>query len=136
MTNTQTGSVTRTSLIVVLAVGVLLTAAVMLLPKGFSDNLTRIGQGSVVAVLIHDKNTMGSMDFMALINEVRSDYAGEIEFLAVDMATREGQIFTRKQGAGSADLVLFGPDGAKRGVVGVGISEKELRSTLDALLPP
>jgi hypothetical protein len=136
MTYTQAGSATRTSLIVVLVVCALLATAVMLLPKGFSGNLSKIGQGSVVVVLTHDKNTVGSMQFMALLNKVRSDYAGKVDFLAVDIATSEGQAFIRQQGVGAAVLVMFGPDGVRRGVLGGGIAEKDLRSTLDVILSP
>jgi len=136
MTHAQAGSATRTSLIVVLVVSALLATAVMLLPKGFSSNLSKIGQGSVVAVLTHDKNTVGSMQFMELLNKVRSDYAGKVDFLAVDIATSEGLTFARQQGVGPAILVLFGPDGERRGVLGDTIAEKDLRSTLDIILSP
>lgn len=134
MIYTQAGSATRTSLIVVLLVGAFLAAAVMLLPRGFSDNLSKIGQGSVAVVLTHDKNAVQSMEVMTLLNIVRADYAGKVDFLAVDVNTREGQAFTRQQGVGAVVLVLFGPDGAKRGVLSGGIGEKDLRSALDGIL--
>ena len=130
----QAGSATRTSLIVVFVVCAFLAVAVMLLPKGFSDDLSKIGQGSVVVVLTHDKNTVGSMQVMELLNKVRSDYAGKVDFLVVDIATREGQDFIREQGVFDVVLVLFGEDGARRGVLGGGIGEKNLRSALDGIL--
>ena len=134
MTYPQGGSATRTSLIVVLVVSAFLAAAVMLLPKGFSDNLSKIGQGSAVVVLTHDKNSVRSMDFMALLNKVRSDYAGKVEFLAVDVNTSEGLAFAQQQDVGSVVLVLFGPDGTRRSVLAGGVDEKELRSALDGIL--
>ena len=134
MNNTQAGAATRTSLIVVLIVCTLLAAAVMLLPKGFSDNLSKIGQGSVVVVLTHNKNSVRSIEYMALLNKVRSDYEGKVDFLAVDVDTSEGQAFIRRQGVGAVVLVLFGPDGARRGVLGGNIVEKDLRSELDGIL--
>ena len=106
----------------------------MLLPKGFSDDLSKIGQGSVVLVLTHDKNTVGGMVAMELLNAVRSDYEGKVDFLAVDVNTLQGQDFTRQQGVGAVVLVLFGPDGSRRDVLGADISEKELRSVLNAIL--
>lgn len=136
MIYTQTGSATRTSLIVVLVICASLAVAVMLLPKGFSDNLSKIGQGSVVVVLTHDKNSVGSMELMELLNKVRSDYAGKVDFLAVDFNSREGQTFGRQQAVGSVVLVLFGPDGARRGVLGSRIDEKDLRSEIDGILSP
>ena len=136
MTYAQTGSARQTNLFIILFVCVILVAAAMLLPKGFSDNLSIIGQGSVVVVLTHDKNTMGGMLMMDLRNKVRSDYDGKVELLAVDVNTVEGQAFTRQQGVGAIVLVLFGPEGSRRDVLGAGIGEQELRSALDNILSP
>lgn len=136
MTYTQTGSTTRTSLIVVLVIGGLLAVAVMLLPKGFSDDLSKVGQGSAVVVLTYDKNLVASMQNMELLNKVRSDYAGKVEFLAVDINTREGQAFSRRQGVGAVVIVLFGPDGARQAVLYSGIGEMRLRSEIDTILSP
>lgn len=134
MNYTQTGSAIRSSLIVIFIICALLAAAVMFLPKGFSDNLAKIGQGSVAVVVTHDKNSLGSQDLMNLLNKVRADYAGKVEFLAVDVNAREGMAFTRQQAVGSAVLVLFGPDGSRQGVLTSRIGEKELRSELDRVL--
>jgi len=134
MTYTQNGFARYTNLVIILVVCVILVAATMLLPKGFSDDLSKIGQGSVVMVLTHDKNTVGGMVAMDMLNTIRSDYEGRVDFLAVDVNTPQGQAFTRQQGVGAVVLVLFGPDGSRRDVLGAGISEKELRSVLDAIL--
>ena len=137
MTHSQTGSVTRTNLMVVLVVAAILAAAVMLLPRGFSDDLSKIGQGVAVVVLTHDKNSVGSMEYMELLNQVRSDYDGKVEFLTVDIInSREGQAFSRRQNVGSAVLVLFGPDGVRRGVLYHGIGEQQLRSELNRIIVP
>ena len=136
MTYAQTGSARHTNLVIILFVCVILVAAAMLLPKGFSDNLSIIGQGSVVVVLTHDKNTAGGVVTMDMLNKVRSDYKGKVDFLAVDVNTPEGQAFTRQQGVGAIVLVLFGPDGSRRDVLGAGIGEQELRSALDDILSP
>ncbi len=136
MTYTQTGSARHTNLVIILFVCVILVAAAMLLPKGFSDNLSIIGQGSVVVVLTHDKNTAGGVVTMDLLNKVRSDYKGKVDFLAVDVNTQKGQVFTRQQGVGANVLVMFDPDGSRRDVLGGGIGEQELRTALDDILSP
>ncbi|KPK51227.1 MAG: hypothetical protein AMS22_11320 [Thiotrichales bacterium SG8_50] len=110
-----------------------MVVATMLLPKGFSDDTSKIGQGSVVLVLTHDKNFMGGTVAMEMLNRIRSDYEGKVDFLAIDVNTPQGQAFTRLQGVGSEVLVLFGPDGSRRDVYGAGISEKELRLVLDGI---
>ncbi len=134
MTFHQNGSARRVNLIIMVVVCALLAVAVMLLPKGFSDDLSKIGQGSVVVVLTNDKNTVGGMESMVLLNTVRSDYEGKVEFLVVDVNTPEGQAFTRQQAVGAVVLVVFGPDGSRQGVLAGGIDEKELRSALDGTL--
>lgn len=134
MIYSQTGAATRTSVIVVLVVCALLAVAVMLLPRGFSDDLSKIGQGSVVVVLTHDKSTVGSMQLMGLLNKVRADYTGQVDFLAVDVATREGQDFIRQQAVYNVVLVLFGQDGTRLGVLDGNIGEQHLRSKLDGIL--
>ena len=136
MTYAQTGSAKQTNLFIILFICVILVAAAMLLPKGFSDNLSIIGQGSVVVVLTHDKNAVDGILTMDLLNKIRSDYYGKVDFLAVDVNTLEGQAFTRQQGVGAIVLVLFGPDGSRRDVLGAGIGEQELRSALDDILSP
>jgi hypothetical protein len=134
MTYTQTGSARRTNLVIILFVCVILVAVAMLLPKSFSDNLSIIGQGSVVVVLTHDKNSMGGAMTMDLLNKVRSDYEGKVDFLVVDVNTPKGRAFTRQQGVGAVVLVLFAPDGSRRGKLGGGIGEQALRSALNDIL--
>ena len=134
MANTKTGIARYTNLIIIIAVCLILAAAVMLLPKGFSDDVSKIGQGSVVLVLTHDKNTVGGMLAMDMLNKVRSDYENRVEFLAVDVNTVQGRAFIRQQGVVSVVLVLFGRDGSKKSVLIAGISEKELRVALDDVL--
>jgi hypothetical protein len=136
MTYAQTGSAKQTNLFIILFICVILVAAAMLLPKGFSDDLSIIGQGSVVVVLTHEKNSVDGILKMDLLNTVRSDYEGKVEFLAVDVNTPEGQTFMRQHGVGAIVLVLFGPDGSRRNVLGAGIGEQELRSVLDGILSP
>jgi len=134
MIYSQNGFARLTNLVILLTVCAILTAAFMLLPKGFSDDLSKIGQGSVVLVLTHDKDTVGGMLAMELLNTVRSDYEGLVDFLAVDVNTSQGHAFTRQQGVGSVVLVLFGPDGSRLDVLSAGINDKELRSVLNAAL--
>jgi hypothetical protein len=134
MIYTQNGFARHVYVVVILVVCVILAAATLLLPKGFSEDLSKIGQGSVVLVLTHDKNYMGGAVAMKMLNTLRSDYEGRVDFLAIDVNTPKGQAFTRLQGVRAEVLVLFGPDGSRRDVFRAGIGEKELRSVLDSIL--
>ena len=133
MKGTQAGFTIPINLIIALVVCGFLAAAVMLLPKGFSDDLSKIGQGSAVVVLTHNKNSAGSLEFMELLNKVRADYSGKVDFLAVDVNTNEGRAFLQQQQVGDAELLLFGPDGARQAVISGGITEMDFRSALERI---
>lgn len=134
MTYGQTGSAKLTNFAIIIAICVILFVAAILLPKGFSDDLTIIGKGSVAVVLTHDKNSMNGIEMMDLLNKVRSDYKGEVEFLVVDVNTLKGQTFMQQQRVGAIVLVLFDPDGTRGDMIGGDIGEQELRSAFDSIL--
>ena len=134
MTFGQTGSAKLTNFAIIIAICVILFVAAILLPKGFSDDLTIIGKGSVAVVLTHDKNSMNGIEMMDLLNKVRSDYKGEVEFLVVDVNTVKGQTFMQQQRVGAIVLVLFDPDGTRGDMIGGDIGEQELRSAFDSIL--
>lgn len=134
MARVQTGSTKMINLAILLVIGVTLVVAVMLLPKGFSDDLSKIGQGSVVVVLTHNKNAVSSIEMMEMLNRVRPDYGTKVDFLAADIDTPEGEAFARQQRAGGVVLVIFGKDGSKLGLLSDSTDEQKLRSTLDGVL--
>lgn len=85
--------------------------AVMNLPRGYSDDLSRIGKGKVAIVLIRDKNAVQALDLMEVMNEIRSQYDGQVEFLLTDFDTAEGRAFMAATGAVRVTLVLFDVQG-------------------------
>lgn len=131
MRHHETGSALNSRLITVGIIAVLLVIAFLMLPRGFSDDLSRIGQGTNVVVLTHNKEAVQSLDLMTLMNDVRADYAGQIEFLAVDIDTAPGQAFMEHEQIGGSALLLFGPDGARRGVLVSVRDQQTLRAALD-----
>lgn len=87
------------------------------LPSGYSRDLSQIGKGKNVAVLVHDHNLMGSVQMMEALNKVRPDYAATVEFVVADLTTVEAQTFATTYDVSSVTLVFFGPDGTQRGSV-------------------
>ncbi|MDX9740620.1 MAG: hypothetical protein RBT81_05530 [Gammaproteobacteria bacterium] len=134
----QKGSALRSTLITVGIVVLALAFAATLLPRGFSDDLSRIGQGRPAVVLVHDKEAVASLELMTMLNELRGDYEDRMEFLATDVATDEGRSFAQSQGVGSSLLVLFDGAGSRVAIIdGIrdpGILRSTLESRLD--LPP
>lgn len=92
---------------------VILTAiiAVSLLPRGFSEDTSLIGQGTNVLLVVHDSNTLQSGETMAAMNEIRDDYAGRLEFIVADIKTPEGKAFADKHGLQPTALVFFSATG-------------------------
>ena len=129
----QAGSAKIIKLIVILVIFGVFAVGVMLLPKGFKDDLSVIGQGSVSVVLVHDKNLVGSGKIMEVMNKVRTDNEEEVNFLAVDVNTPIGRNFMQEYDVGSIAVVFFGRDGSKNEVFKRGINESELRLTLNKL---
>lgn len=87
------------------------------LPSGYSRDLSKIGQGKNVAVLVHDHNLMSSVELMEALNNVRPDYAASVEFIVADLTTPEAQAFATTHDVSSATLLFFAPDGTERGTL-------------------
>lgn len=94
--------------------GILLLLVVLMvinLPRGYSDDLSRIGKGQASVVLIHNKNSVSSLNLMHVLDDVRGKYAGRVEFLLADANTPQGQEFITANHAAPATLVLFNANG-------------------------
>jgi len=90
---------------------VLVAIVMMNLPRGFSDDLSRIGKGKAAVVLVRDKNAVQSFDLMEVMNGIRDKYAGRVEFLLTDFDTPEGRAFITANNAARVTLVLFDVSG-------------------------
>ena len=130
----QTGSASRTTLFVILGVSAFLAFAIMLLPKGFNDDLSTIGQGMPAVVLVHDNGSVVSLNLMELLNKVRPDYADNVEFIVVNNTSKEGEMFKEQQNIYGSVLVLLSHNGIKRGTLANSEDEAGLRSELNKLL--
>lgn len=86
-------------------------AAAMNLPRGYSDDLSRIGKGQAAVVLIRDKNAVPSFDLIRVLDSLRDKYAGKVEFLLTDFDTPEGRAFIAANHAAPVTLVLFDAGG-------------------------
>ena len=133
MTYSQAGIVSRATLYIILGASVFLAAAFMLLPKGFSDDASKIGQGKSAVVLVHDKSSMRSLDIMTMLNKVRGDYASKIDFIVVNISSKEGQLFRQQQNVNAFALIFFNPKGARLGLLVNNMDESKLRLELDKI---
>ena len=123
----------------VFAVLILSVAIVaMNLPRGFSDDLTRIGKGKPAVVFVRDKNAVESMQLMNVLNDIRGQYAGRAEFLLTDYDTPQGRAFIAASHAAPINLVLFDASGKQLKILAAPQTaaslEKEITSITGAKL--
>lgn len=97
----------------------LLSAALIILnlPHGYSDDLSRIGNGKPALVLMRDKNAVQSFDLLEVMDSVRERNAGQVEFLLADFDSPEGRALISTRGAVRATLDVFDAQGKLREVL-------------------
>lgn len=101
------------------------------LPRGYSADLSQIGKGKNIMVMVHDHYLVDSTRLMENLDKLRADYAGVVEFVVADVQVAEGQAFAKTHSAGATTLLFFSPDGTPLGSV-QGMQEVDtLRSTLN-----
>ncbi len=105
------GRASKVKWIVIGLLLLLVAIVVMNLPKGYSDDLSHIGKGKPAVVLVRDKSAVQSFELMNLLNGIRDQYAGQVEFLLTDFDTPEGREFMKANNAARASLVLFDAGG-------------------------
>ena len=112
--NERTESPARTGKIKWIVIGLLLlliAIVVMNLPRGYSDDLSRIGKGKTALVLVRDKFAVQSFDLQEVMNGIRDQYSGQVEFLLTDSDTPEGRAFITANNAARVTLVVLDANG-------------------------
>ncbi len=92
-----------------------LAFGVTMLPSGYSEDLSVIGSGKNVAVLVHNKEGVRSLNLMNQVDDIRDNYKGRIEFRIAESGSQTGAEFAQRNMAGDATLVLFKGDGTTIG---------------------
>lgn len=101
----------KTKWVVMGLILVLAVIAVKILPRGYSDDLTRVGKGQPTIVLIREKNAVQSFDLLSVMDALRDPYAGKVEFLLTDYGTTETSMFIEAHKASKVTLVLLDGSG-------------------------
>lgn len=107
--------------------------ATLLLPRGFSDDLSLIGKGGNIVVLVHNHDTTNSMELMITMNKLRDEYDGRVKFLVADKFAPEGIKFVETYAIDSVALVFFAPDGARLDTLYTQQDENSLRHNLNQI---
>ena len=101
------------------------------LPRGYSNDLTQIGNGKNIVVQVHDHDLVNSSGLMDTLNKIRNEYKGVVEFVVADLKIAEGQAFAQAHNVEAVTLVFFAPDGARLGIVQGTPDLDTLRGTLN-----
>ena len=115
----------------VLVLAVVIVA--MNLPRGFSDDLTRIGKGKPAVVFVRDKDAVESMGMINLLGDVRGQYAGRVEFLLTDYDTPEGRAFIATSHAAPITVVLFDAGGKQLKILAAPLTAASLEKEINSI---
>lgn len=107
---------------------------IMNLPRGFSDDLTRIGKGKAAVVLVRDKSAVQSFDLIEVMNGIRDQYAGQVEFLLTDFNTPEGRAFMTANGAEQVTVTVFDANGNKVNILHPPQTAESMQQSISAAL--
>jgi hypothetical protein len=105
------------------------------LPRSpYSTDLARIGQGQPALVLAYDIQSMGGMEVMGMMDDLRGAYAERIAFLVAPLGAPHGQAFGTRFGATNGSVVMFSATGSLVGTLHLPANTAELQKALDNLL--
>lgn len=110
--------------------------AIMLnnLPRGFSDDLSVIGQGTPAMVLLRDKNAVSSIQQVDVMDDLSGRYKHRVNFLLTDYDTPAGEAFMQTHRVSPSHLVVFDGTGSMVKVLPL-LSSDSLAQELDTLFP-
>jgi hypothetical protein len=117
-----------------ITIGVLALVWSQLPRSPYSTDLSRIGQGQPALVLAYDIQSMGGMAVMAMMDDLRGEYADRIAFLVAPLGAPQGEAFGRRFNLDNGSVVLFSPQGVAVNTVHLPANTAELKNALEALL--
>jgi hypothetical protein len=117
-----------------ITVGVLALVWSQLPRHPYSTDLSRIGQGQPALVLAYDIKSMGGMEVMAMMDNLRDQYANRVAFLVAPLGAPHGQAFGRQFGVDNGSVVLFSAQGQAVNTIHLPPNTPALQQALDDLL--
>jgi hypothetical protein len=132
--NKDQSGATKIKWVVAILLLLLVATLIMNLPRGYSDDLTRIGKGKAAVVLVRDKSAVQSFDLMEVMNGIRDHYSDKAEFLLTDFNTPEGRAFMTANGAAKVTVVVFDAKGNKVNILFPPQNADSMQQAIDAAL--
>jgi thioredoxin-like negative regulator of GroEL len=124
-------SVILTLLAVLVGIGYVVT---LLAVRPMSTDLSVVGQGKPVLVLVYENHSPSSIDALDRLKQVRTDYEARLAFVVADQGTPDGQAFAGRYGLSQTHAMLLRSNGEPVVVMTIPMAEQDLRSRLDQYL--
>ena len=102
----------------------------------YPTDLTRVGAGRATLVLAQDNRYVGGAEVMELMNGIRDDYTGRVDFLVAPLALPDAQAFAERHAARDGTVLLFAGDGRRVGALQQPRTSDELRRALAEAFGP
>jgi hypothetical protein len=100
------------------------------LPTGYGTDLSQVGEGRPVAVLVHDHNFVESVDLMNTLDGVRGAFEPRVLFLVADLNHPNGREFAGRHELDAVMVALFDERGEHIGSHSGRAGAEELRRFL------
>lgn len=104
------------------------------LPQGYSDDLSVIGQGKRVVVVVYDSRKIESVDFLSLMNGIRDQSGDSSLFRVADTKDAKGKAFAETERIKPPALLLFAADGTRLGTVRASRSAETVAAAMNEIL--
>ena len=119
------------SLTAVVGLGYLLTTVI---GKPVSTDLSVIGKGKPVLVLVYQNHSPTGGEALNRLNQVRNDYESQYDFVVADLGVPQGSAFASRYRMVDGQAMFLNQDGEPLLVTGIPADEQALRRLLDSQL--
>lgn len=119
------------ALLAVIGLGYLLVVGV---GKPVSTDLSVIGQGKPVLVLVYENYAPRSTDALSRLQQVMDDYQAQLAFVVADLGVPQGRAFADRHQLAGGQALFLSHDGKPLQAMNIPTAEPELRSRLDSKL--
>jgi len=113
----QKNPIVKKLLVILFAGIVILAFSWVMLPQGYSTDITKIGKGKPAVVIIYDANNAGSDHIMGSFTQVRGEFESQVEFIIVDVNTPGGQDFANTNVVPAASALFLSRQGERITVI-------------------
>ncbi len=131
--NTKSKKSIWPTLITLSIIALLIALAISFMPRSFSTDFSIVGKGTNALVLVYDPNIIQSTQITAAMNEVRDDYAGQLEFIIVQIGTPTGLMLSNTYNIKAPVLLFFDPKGKILKILYTSQDSASLRHNFDLI---